>query len=175
MAPLSAEDAVLVRTARAKLDAIACLPWLERRAPFGAWAVAQGHEAFPGGDAKKYQAWQKSVKNKFKRRFEGLGDGLAGAPPAAGSAATSELANSPQRAPATNKAKHTPPSAQASSERQHGASRRVLLTEEAVGEERAERRGDSEMPPPPQPGPFRSAAAAALISGPTDCCQRLPV
>ena len=151
MAPLSAEDAVLVRTARAKLNAIACLPWLERRAPFGAWAVAQGHEAFPGGDAKKYQAWQKSVKGKFNRRFDSLGDGLAGAPPAAGSAATSELANSPQRAPATNKAKHTPPSAQASSERQHGAVRQRLILPASVGEERDERRGEQARPPQPMP------------------------
>ena len=39
MAPLSAEDAVLVRTAKAKLDTIACLPEQERREPFAAWAL----------------------------------------------------------------------------------------------------------------------------------------
>ena len=78
--PLSAEDAVLVRTAKAKLDAIACLP-----------------------------------------------------------AATSELADSPQRAPAANKANHTPPAAQASSERQHGAVRQCVLLPASVAEELDER------------------------------------
>ena len=77
MAPLSAEDAVLVRTAKAKLDAIACLPEQERRAPFAVWALEHGYGAFDGGNTEKYQAWQKSVKNKFKRRLEGLGNGLA--------------------------------------------------------------------------------------------------
>ena len=56
MAPLSAEDAVLVRTAKAKLDAIACLPEQERRAPFAVWALEHGYGAFDGGNTEKYQA-----------------------------------------------------------------------------------------------------------------------
>ena len=119
MAPLSAEDAVLLRTAKAQLDAIVRLPENQRRTPFGTWAVAQGYEAFKvGGVKSEYQAWQRSVKAKFNRRFEGLGD-VAGAP---------ELADPPQRAPTPTKAHHTPPAAQASSEQQPSAIRqRVLL------------------------------------------------
>ena len=114
MAPpqVSAEDAELLRTAKSQLDAIVRLPEKQRRAPFGTWAVAQGYEAFKvGGVKSEYQAWQRSVKAKFNRRFEGLGD-VAGAP---------ELADPPQRAPTATKAHHTPPAAQASSEQHHGA------------------------------------------------------
>ena len=151
MAPLSAEAAVLVRTAKADLDTIACLPEQERREPFAAWALEHGYGAFDGGSTKKYQAWQKSVKNKFKRRLDGLGDGLVGAPPAAGSAATRELADSPQRAPTTTKAHHTPPAAQASSEQQHGAVRQRVLLPASVAEEHDERRGEQARPPQPMP------------------------
>ena len=153
MAPLSAEAAVLVRTAKADLDTIACLPEQERREPFAAWALEHGYGAFDGGSTKKYQAWQKSVKNKFKRRLDGLGDGLVGAPPAAGSAATRELADSPQRAPTTTKAHHTPPAAQASSEQQHGAVRQRVLLPAAVGEERDAEPMPQARPPQPMPAP----------------------
>ena len=120
MAPpqVSAEDAELLRTAKSQLDAIVRLPEKQRRAPFGTWAVAQGYEAFKvGGVKSEYQAWQRSVKAKFNRRFEGLGD-VAGAP---------ELADPPQRAPTPTKAHHTPPAAQASSEQQPSAIRQCVL------------------------------------------------
>ena len=133
----------------------------------GPWALEHGYGAFDGGSTKKYQAWQKSVKNKFKRRLDGLGDGLVGAPPAAGSAATRELADSPQRAPAANKANHTPPAAQASSERQHGAVRQCVLLPASVAEEldERERRGElplSRWPEYGKPWAFHQVGRAAL-------------
>lgn len=138
----------------------------------GPWALEHGYGAFDGGNTKKYQAWQKTVKNKFKRRLDGLGDGLVGAPPAAGSAATRELADSPQRAPTTTKAHHTPPAAQASSEQQHGAVRQRVLLPASVGEERDELMPQV-RPPQPMPAPKAGQPPGWLCGARTQPAQAL--
>ena len=103
-----------------------------RRLAFQRWAAEWGcKDLEPGAD---YQAWRKAVEAKFKRRLEKAGLKAAGpvidvsreeAPPR-------ELADSPQRAPSANKARHTPPASQRSSSVQpeSGARRRIVVVEE---------------------------------------------
>ena len=113
-----------------KLAVVKALDVGLRRLAYQRWAAEWGCKDFePDAD---FQAWRKAAEAKFGRRLKAAGLKAAAPDVSREEAPPRELADSPQRAPSANKARHTPPASQRSSSVQpeSGARRRIVVVEE---------------------------------------------
>ena len=124
--------------AQAELEALKLEDGEVKRQKMRDWAVGLGMPDWNPEGRTRYQAWQTKRLKAFREMVATAG-GLAQAAPADGAlpptSSTSELADSPRRAPNAEKANHTPPGSQRSSAQQGSARRRMVVMEEDDDEE----------------------------------------